>query len=84
MNLHADWNSGPAIAERYRREADTARLLALAPRRRAGRPVVARALRTLAQRLARAAERLEPTPATPAARATEAWNGRAGTARPAH
>jgi hypothetical protein len=53
---------GAALVQRYRQEAETARLLALAPRRRAGRPKVARALRSVAQRLSAYADRLEPTP----------------------
>jgi hypothetical protein len=66
MTLHNDWNHGTLIAQAYRDEADTHRLLTLAPRRPTHRPTLARALRALAQRLARAAERFEPTPARPA------------------
>jgi len=79
MTLNNDWNHGALIAQSYRDEADTHRLLAQAPRRPAYRPTLARALRALAQRLARTAERFEPTPARP----TRPWRG-AATATPQH
>jgi hypothetical protein len=53
---------GAARAQGYRQEAEIARLLTLAPRRRASRPKIARVLRSLAQRLSAYADRLEPTP----------------------
>jgi hypothetical protein len=53
---------GAARAELYRQEAEIARLLTLAPRRRASRPKIARVLRSLAQRLSTYADRLEPMP----------------------
>jgi hypothetical protein len=54
---------GAALAQRYRQEAETAHLLAPAPSRRASRPTIARALRSLAQRLSAYADRIEPTTA---------------------
>jgi hypothetical protein len=60
MNLFTNPIHGAQIAERYRHEAEAARLLSLAPSRRAGRPTLARALRSLAQRLSGYADRLEP------------------------
>ena len=71
MNLFTADTHGADLAQRYRHEAETTRLLSLAPRRRAGRPTRARALRSVARRLAGYADRLEPTPALPA------WRGRA-------
>jgi hypothetical protein len=77
MNLFTAQSHGAHVAERYRREADVARMLSLAPRRRAGRPTLARALRSLAQGLAGYADRLDP------ANARTTWRGRA-TARNAN
>ena len=71
MNLFTAQTHGTDLAQRYRQEAETARLLSLAPRRRAGRPTLARALRSFARRLAGYADRLEPAHACPA------WHGRA-------
>jgi hypothetical protein len=70
MNLFTADTHGADLAQRYRHEAETTRLLSLAPRRRAGRPTLARALRSAARRLAGYADRLEPTPVRPA------WHGR--------
>jgi hypothetical protein len=50
---------GAALAQRYRYETEATPLLALAPRRR-GRPQVARAFGSLAQRLSACADRLMP------------------------
>lgn len=75
--FHAETH-GAALAQRYRQEAETARLLALAPRPRAGRPTVARALRSLAQRMSAYADRLEPTTAR------FAHHGRAATQHRVH
>lgn len=71
MNPFTVQSHGAQIAQRYRHEADVARLLALAPRRRAGQPTLARALRSVAERLSGYADRLEPAPTR------SAWHGRA-------
>jgi hypothetical protein len=60
-HVHASIH-GAARAQLYRQEAEIARLLTLAPRRRTSRPKIARVLRSLAQRLSAYADRLEPTP----------------------
>ena len=69
---------GAAYAAQLRKEADTARLFAQAQQPNPDRLIVARALLALARRIARFAERIEPT-------ATDAANWRpARTARPSH
>ncbi len=60
---------GAAYAAQLRQEANTARLLAQAQQPNPDRVIVARALLALARRIARFAERIEPT-------ATEAANWR--------
>ena len=52
---------GAAYAAQLRQEADTARLLAQAKQPSLDRLIVARALLALARRIARFAERIEPT-----------------------
>lgn len=61
MNLSTLEMHGVQYASDRRHEADTARLIAQAPRERHGLRFFARALRGLALRLTWAAERIDPT-----------------------
>ncbi len=73
MFQHTDWTRAASIAQNYRKEADTARLLAQAPRSGANHPTLARALRALANGLARTADHLEPSPTRTIGREQAAW-----------